>query len=72
MDTRDLPDVAMEDHVLMPDIPACDDVEDAPAIALHPLSVAMRQLEILQNQVFLAGPISNIQVNSIMICDIIM
>ncbi|GIL80547.1 hypothetical protein Vretimale_16030 [Volvox reticuliferus] len=62
MDTKEIVDVTTDEHVLVPDsMPAPEDAEDVPAIAMHPLVVAMRQLEILQNQVFLAGPASNIQ-----------
>ncbi|GIL60377.1 hypothetical protein Vafri_14989 [Volvox africanus] len=65
MDTREIVDVTTDEHVLVPDaMPAPEDAEDAPAIAMHPLVVAMRQLEILQNQVFLAGPANNIQAQS--------
>ncbi|GLI70889.1 hypothetical protein VaNZ11_015913, partial [Volvox africanus] len=65
MDSKELADVTTDEHVLVPDsMPAPEDTEDAPAIAMHPLVVAMRQLEILQNQVFLAGPASNIQAQS--------
>ncbi|GLC56456.1 hypothetical protein PLESTB_001106700 [Pleodorina starrii] len=64
MDTKELADVGTDEHAFMPDMPGAEEAEDTPAVAMHPLGVAIRQLEILQNQVFLAGPTSNIQAQS--------